>query len=238
MFARVEVVSPKLVGGLQGRRSVRDAVLALQRSPITTQRGPTTLIAADASTQFVNAITTFDPDELWRRETARRRIGVPLDPTCVYVQLGAGRINTIHSEVRQVIDALLAHDSVHVVLGESMLGDRLAVDLDRVHLIRDYPNALYLRAFDRCVQAGVYNSFHEMRTIGLPTLFLPNMQTVMDDQLARCQVAESEGWGIVAAADRSSITKDVEQLLLLEPINLPTSNASNGADQIVDLILK
>ena len=199
---------------------------------------PPSDVKHSASTHLVNAITTFDPDELWRRDTARRRIGVPLDATCVYVQLGAGRINDIHSEVRQVIDALLAHDLVHVVLGESMLGDRLAVDLDRVHLIRDYPNALYLRAFDRCVQAGGYNSFHEMRTIGLPTLFLPNMQTVMDDQLARCQVAESEGWGIVAAADRSSITKDVEQLLLLEPINLPTSNASNGADQIVDLILK
>jgi UDP:flavonoid glycosyltransferase YjiC (YdhE family) len=191
----------------------------------------------NTATQFVNAITAFEPDELWSRTAARRRIGVPLDATCVYVQLGAGRINDIHSEVRQVVDALLAHDLVHVVLGESMLGDRLAIDLDRVHLIRDYPNAMYLRAFDRCVQAGGYNSFHEMRAIGLPTLFLPNMQTGMDDQLARCRVAESEGWGIVAIADRSSITRDVEQLLLLEPINRPTSNASNGADQIVDLIL-
>ena len=111
------------------------------------------------------------------------------------MQLGAGRINDINSEIRMVVDALLENDEVHVILGESMLGDRLRIDLDRVHLIRDYPNALFLRAFDYSVQAGGYNSFHEMRTLRIPTLFLPNMNTGMDDQLARCRVAEKEGWG-------------------------------------------
>lgn len=198
---------------------------------------PASSVKHDTATELVDAITIFDPEELWDRVAARRRIGVPIDSTCVYVQLGAGRINDIHSEVRQVIDALLVHEEIHVVLGESMLGERLAVDLDRVHLVRDYPNALYLRAFDRCVQAGGYNSFHEMRTIGIPTLFLPNLQTGMDDQLARCRVAEVEGWGIVATEDRSSITKDVERLLRLEPIDRSGVAASNGAEQIVDLIL-
>jgi hypothetical protein len=36
-----------------------------------------------------------------------------------------------------------------------------------------------------------------MRSVGLPTLFLPNMNTGMDDQVARCKVAEKEGWGQV-----------------------------------------
>ena len=90
------------------------------------------------------------------------------------------------------MDALLSHDDVHVVLGESLLGDRLQINLDRVHLIRDYPNALFLNAFDVSIQAGGYNSFHEMRKQAIPTLFLPNMNTGMDDQLARCEVAEKE----------------------------------------------
>ena len=42
-----------------------------------------------------------------------------------------------------------------------------------------------------------HNSFHEMRNLGLPTLFYPNMNTGMDDQLARCKVAEDEQWGLV-----------------------------------------
>jgi UDP:flavonoid glycosyltransferase YjiC (YdhE family) len=139
----------------------------------------------------------IDPAEMWPRETARRRLGVPQDARVVYVQLGAGRINEIDSDVRRVVDALLAYEDVHVILGESMLGERLEIDLDRVHLVRDYPNALYLMAFDASVQAGGYNSFHEMRSVGLPTLFLPNMNTGMDDQVARCKVAEMEGWGQV-----------------------------------------
>jgi UDP:flavonoid glycosyltransferase YjiC (YdhE family) len=139
----------------------------------------------------------IDPAEMWPRETARRRLGVPQDARVVYVQLGAGRINEIDSDVRRVVDALLAYEDVHVILGESMLGERLEIDLDRVHLVRDYPNALYLMAFDASVQAGGYNSFHEMRSVGLPTLFLPNMNTGMDDQVARCKVAEKEGWGQV-----------------------------------------
>ena len=31
----------------------------------------------------------------------------------------------------------------------------------------------------------------------MPSLFFPNMETGMDDQLARCNVAVEEGWGIV-----------------------------------------
>ena len=96
-----------------------------------------------------------------------------------------------------VIDSLLENDEVHVVLGESMLGNRLDIEMQRVHIIRDYPNSMYLNAFDYSVQAGGYNSFHEMRLMRIPTLFLPNMNTGMDDQLSRCLEAEKEGWGIV-----------------------------------------
>ena len=86
-----------------------------------------------------------------------------------------------------MIDSLLENDKVHVVLGESMLGNRLDIEMQRVHIIRDYPNSMYLNAFDYSVQAGGYNSFHEMRLMRLPTLFLPNMNTGMDDQLSRCR---------------------------------------------------
>jgi len=191
----------------------------------------------NAQVEHVEAITVLDSDEMWDREDARRRIGVPEGSTAVYVQLGAGRINDIDSEIRMVIDALLGDSNVHVILGESMLGDRLRIDLDRVHLIRDYPNALFLQAFDYSVQAGGYNSFHEMRTLRIPTLFLPNMNTGMDDQLARCRVAEQEGWGLVATEDRTSINKDVQKLLKMNISNIGEHDTENGADQIAEMVL-
>ncbi len=192
----------------------------------------------DAEVEIVDAITVLDSNEMWERKDARRRLGVPDEATAVYVQLGAGRINDINSEIRMVVDALLQNKEVHVILGESMLGDRLRIDLDRVHLIRDYPNALFLRAFDYSVQAGGYNSFHEMRTLRIPTLFLPNMNTGMDDQLARCRVAEEEGWGLVATEDRTSINEDVQELLKMDVSNLIEQVTENGAERIAEIVLQ
>jgi predicted glycosyltransferase len=94
-----------------------------------------------------------------------------------------------------------------------MIGERLEVSLPRVHIIRDYPNSMYFHAFDATVLAGGYNSFHEVRHASMPALFYPNMETGMDDQLARCKVAESEGWGIVLEVrSKESISKAVDEL--------------------------
>ena len=135
----------------------------------------------------------------------------------MYVQLGAGRINDIGSEIRITVEALLKHNDVTVVIGESMLGERIDISLDRVVLLRDYPNSMYFNAFDATVQAGGYNSFHETRRFGLPALFYPNMNTGMDDQLARCKVAEQEGWGhVVEKRNQLSISKGIEKLFSIK----------------------
>ena len=76
-----------------------------------------------------------------------------------------------------------------------------------------------------------------MRKQGIPTLFLPNMNTGMDDQLARCRVAEQEGWGLVATEDRTSINKDVQKLLKMNVSNIDEHDTENGADQIAEMVL-
>ena len=156
--------------------------------------------AAEHGVEMLNIppIVLVKPDEMMEREVARNRLGLPLDAVVWYVQLGAGQINDIESEINLTLDAILDQGDHHVVvLGESLLGKRLDVQRRRVRILRDYPNGLYFKAFDYAVQAGGYNSFHEMRAIQMPTLFYPNLETGMDDQLARCQVAEKEGWGLV-----------------------------------------
>ena len=159
-------------------------------------------------------IILLDEDELLLREKARYRLGIPLDCCAVYVQLGAGQINDISSEIRMTVDALLKHENLHVIIGESMIGSRIEIDLPNVHIIRDYPNSQYFNGFDAVVQAGGYNSFHETRAFGLPALFYPNMETGMDDQLARCKIAEKEGWGIVVSnRSRGKIEESIHSLL-------------------------
>lgn len=158
-------------------------------------------------------IRLLDNEEMLTRDEARHRLGIPTDSIAVYVQLGAGQINDIDSEIRLTLSSLLEHPNVHVVLGESMIGERISIDLPRVSLLRDYPNSMYFNGFDASVQAGGYNSFHEMRNSGLPVLFYPNMETGMDDQLARCNISKEEGWGIVLEKrNKSSISKACKEL--------------------------
>ena len=195
---------------------------------------PPTEIEHGVQVEMVPPMTLIDSDEMWGRDAARMRLGVPLDARVAYVQLGAGRINEIDSDVRQVVDALLNHNDVHVVLGESLLGDRLQINLERVHLIRDYPNSLFLNAFDVSVQAGGYNSFHEMRRKVIPTLFLPNLNTGMDDQLSRCKVAEVEGWGLVHSSN--SLSKSINELLTFSPKN-NIQTGENGSEILARLLL-
>jgi hypothetical protein len=175
-------------------------------------------------TLHIPPITLLSKDEMLSRDKSRSRLNLPIDARVTYVQLGAGQINDIDSEIRLTIDALLHYSDMHIVLGESMLGERLDFDHERVHLLRDYPNSMYFNAFDFAVQAGGYNSFHEMRNIGIPTLFYPNMNTGMDDQLARCKIAEDEKWGIVLEKrTEAEIVCGVGDLLNLNRIMLTTN---------------
>ncbi|MBN29921.1 MAG: hypothetical protein CMB34_04575 [Euryarchaeota archaeon] len=194
-----------------------------------------TEIGHSVKTISVPPMVLLDHGELIQRNDARKRLGLGLEERVVYVQLGAGQINEIGSEVRLTIDALLAHENVSVVLGESMLGERLSVNLDRVVLLRDYPNSVYFNAFDASVQAGGYNSYHEMRKFGIPTVFYPNMATGMDDQLARCRQAEAEGWGLVVRERTKSAIETAVAELLSRPRN-PVSEQENGAS-ILQVVL-
>ena len=188
---------------------------------------------AEDGVHAVAPIRAIDPEEAWERSFSRSRLSVPEEAKVVYVQLGAGRINDIENMVDLVLRALFEHSEVYVVLGESMLGDRLTFTHERLRIIRDYPNALYALAFDASVQAGGYNSYQEMRMFGIPTLFIPNTETGMDDQMARCQTAEIEGWGFVYIDGANDLKARISEVLELssEPVL-----SENGAHKISSLL--
>ena len=178
------------------------------------------------------AIVMLDHHELLSKEQARSRLGLSKEAFVVYIQLGAGEINHIKSEIRLTVDSLLKNPDVHIVLGESLIGNRIDLEMPRVQILRDYPNSMYFRGFDATVQAGGYNSFHETRNFGLPALFYPNMNTGMDDQLARCKVAEKEGWGIVLESRTpTTIDRSCVELFGMVP-RLPLLKNENGADTL------
>ena len=58
-------------------------------------------------------------------------LGLPMDSTAVYIQLGAGKINDIEGQLDMAIRLLNEHEDVHMVIGESIIGDRLKLKGDQ-----------------------------------------------------------------------------------------------------------
>ena len=123
------------------------------------------------------------------------------------------------------------------VVGESMLGSPIHLK-DQSPLSGDYPNSINFNAFDFAVTACGYNSYHEMIHFGLPSICYPNLNTGMDDQLARAKVAEDAGAMIVLTEiNRKSVSSAIEKIMNPETrqrMKMATKKLTrdNGADQV------
>lgn len=141
-------------------------------------------------------------DELVTREQACLTAGVDPDRTNVLVQLGAGNINDVASDVAVAIDEITAAGATPV-LPVSPIADA-PLDLPpQVRTVSAYPIAPLFPAFDACVAASGYNAFHELLHLRVPTLFLPNRLTALDDQEARATWAERQG--VALSTEDSSV---------------------------------
>ena len=188
-----------------------------------------------------NPILFAGKDELLPREELRERLAIPQDATVAYVQLGAGEINDIESDLDLSIRLLSAHD-VYVVVGESMIGNRLNISGERIRTLRDYPNSLYFNSFDFAIMAGGYNSYHEAIAFQLPTICIPNKSTGMDDQVARAMVAAEAGAMLVIQdVNEEKLVFAIESMLdsnKRDEIIAATAllGQQNGADKLAEAL--
>ena len=142
--------------------------------------------------------------ELLPRAAARAALEIPADALAVLVQLGSGNNYDMAVARQAVVDWCLARRNCHVrvaswlIAGES--GDRLAGG-HRARRLTGFPLSRFVNAFDLAVSACGYNSFHELLAFGVPTVFVPNENPIMDEQEARAAFAERMGLGLMARAD-------------------------------------
>ncbi len=148
---------------------------------------------ADAPAHRVGPVTLLDADALAPRTEARATLGLPADGPLALVSLGAGNINDTSSEVGAAVAALSGLGVGVCVTVPEIASAGAAVGED-LHLVRDYPLSRNYAAFDVVISAAGYNSFHELLRMGVPTLFVPNTQTSLDDQEARARFAADQGW--------------------------------------------
>jgi hypothetical protein len=151
--------------------------------------GPT--VADRAGAYQVGPITFLDESELLDAAAAKAELGLDDRPAAL-LQLGAGNINDIASPVGRICRHLSGH-GFQLVLAESTIATTPMPRIPGAKVVQIYPVSRYLRAFDLTVSAAGYNSFHEQIGFGIPTVFLPNTATKLDDQVGRARFAAATG---------------------------------------------
>ena len=179
----------------------------------------------------VGPVTLVDEAELDDRETARRALGLPLDRRVALVALGAGNINDTSQQTGAVV-AAVQRLGVDVCVTQTEIAESNRTRAS-VHVVRDFPLSRRFRAFDLAVSAAGYNSFHELLRFGVPTLFIPNQDTALDDQQGRAQFAADRGLAHmlsgVSVSAATLLLRDLLQHGQQMVANVPLIDRGNGA---------
>lgn len=212
---------PGLGADSAARASLFDAVIEPGDLVEADDRGAT--VAQRREVTRVAPILQVEPEEIHDRAVARARLGLEPDDTWVLVQLGSGALNDASSLVAQAVTALQAIGGLRIAVAESTLVARRADLPVGVRSLRRYPLAPDLAAFDFAVTAAGYNSVHELAAAAVPTVFFPNVDSLLDDQATRAEGLARRG---AAGIWRDGTAEGLR--VALEPFTDPESRAAIG----------
>lgn len=138
----------------------------------------------------VDPVCLLDPPDLFLREVAAARLGLNPARPAVLIQLGSGYQRDLLSMLDQIVGLLADVPGLQICVAEWVNGSVPLTLWPEVTVLRGFPISQYSRAFDFCISAAGYNSFHEAIAFGVPTLFVANRHPSMDDQYARARFAQ------------------------------------------------
>lgn len=185
----------------------------------------------------VEPILMIDEGEMLDRGTAKGSLGLHEGTPAVFVQLGAGNINEILELQNRVVMAL-KKIGVQVVLAQSPIALRKSTHSLADSTLLDFPSSRYYKAFDFAVLAGGYNSVNEAVFLGLPAIFIPNMTTVVDDQLRRCDAAKIYGdYKVLETFDEEKLLH-MANYLIDRKRHPARTTFRNGAQRAAELIVE
>ena len=190
------------------------------------------------------------PVSLYRSEraldkiAARKILGLDPERPAVLVQLGTGDADVNH-KMTAALKGLLGWKDVQVVLTKEpkdKTGKSLAPEGLDLKVVRYFPLADLLHAFDAGICAAGYNGVHELPAAGVPTVFVSNIRGT-DDQETRARWCADYGCALMAnQADLTDIEATVRKLQNSElrkslSDKCATLPATTGATEIADLLL-
>src|SRR5699024_2958261 len=137
---------------------------------------------------YVDPIVMTEPHEVAARQEACAALGLDPDDTHVLISLGGGSISEPDSIAYEAFGLLREFGGqltpVQVVSPLAEAGE-CPPGLIRVSA---YPVMRYARAFDAMITAAGYNSVQEAVSMRLPSILVPNVKTITDDQSRRAHL--------------------------------------------------
>ena len=175
---------------------------------------------------------------------ARKTLGIEQDRPAVLVQLGIGEADA-NAKLTAALTGLLSWPNLQVVLTKDPVdsqGKNLAPAGLDIKVIRYFPLANVLNAFDAAICAAGYNSVHEELAAKIPTLFVPNIRGT-DNQASRAAWAADNKMALTVDQNdlkqiQENSAKLASQTLREELANncskLPLANGASDVAQIFD----
>ena len=188
-------------------------------------------------------VTLYLPERALSRQDARRFLGLDNDKPAVLVQMGVGNTD-LDARASAVFKGLSGWKDLQIVMPRKPVdqeGNSLVPDGTDVKVIRHFPLADLLHAFDAAICAAGYNSVHEVIPAGIPTLFIANNRGT-DDQKSRAKWCAEQELAIYAdnesLEDIESQSARLQSQALREQLRAKCSSVEDfsGAAQIAELI--
>lgn len=159
----------------------------------------------------VPPIMLLEYDELLKREEVRKQvIGLDKDDL-LYVQLGNAKRVSKYDQLNLVIEELLKLDHSMILLGQPVDGPDIALEHPKIVNIKRYPNAQLFLGIDYAITSAGYNTVHELAYCKVPSIFIPNLSVVKDDQLERARRVEAIG-GAITLTDMKDISRYLQMM--------------------------
>lgn len=150
------------------------------------------------------------------REEARAALGLPQSGPVLLLAPGSGALGSVEESAARIQRAVADHgpEWTIAVTKQSIAQHSVGAQSDSVVVLDDvYPLSRHLAAFDAAVSAAGYNSVHELLAAGVPTLLVPSINHVTDDQSARATGVAARGAAMIADPD----TPETDVAALLDP---------------------
>ena len=194
---------------------------------------------------LTSPVSLFRKADAMSREDARKALGLDQNRPTVLVQLGTGD-SDVNEKMTAALSGLLGWKDLQVILTKAPVdknGNTLAPDGLDLKVVRYFPLANVLHAFDAGICATGYNGVHELLPAQVPTVFVSNIRGT-DDQEARAKWCNNFGFALRAdQADHEDITSKVKMLqdpairarLSAKCAELPETS---GGDEIAAMLYK